>query len=131
MSEQSARCPACKKAIDRVRVIEVLPESAPQSSREAIVALLACPIARSQSRRSCSARSDSASASVGSALRGQIEHGCGLAPGSDAAAYGDQRSDVGHGLAIGGAAQPDADRIQFAHKPRDIGAGVLDPISLQ
>jgi uncharacterized protein with PIN domain len=43
MSEPSARCPACKKAIGRVRVIEVLPESAPQSSREAIVALLACP----------------------------------------------------------------------------------------
>ena len=43
MSEPSARCPACKKVIGRVRVIEVLPESAPQSSREAIVTLLACP----------------------------------------------------------------------------------------
>jgi hypothetical protein len=43
MSEQSARCPACKKVIDRVRVIEVLPDSATQSGHEAVVALLACP----------------------------------------------------------------------------------------
>lgn len=43
MTDQSARCPACKKAIDRIRVIDVRPDSAAHSSREAVVALLACP----------------------------------------------------------------------------------------
>ena len=43
MTDQRARCPACKKAIDRIRVIDVLPESAVHSRREAVVALLACP----------------------------------------------------------------------------------------
>ena len=43
MTDQSARCPACKKAIDGIRVTEVRPDSAAHSNCEAGVALGACP----------------------------------------------------------------------------------------
>ena len=43
MSDQSARCPACKKAIDRIRVVELLADATAESGRESVVALLAGP----------------------------------------------------------------------------------------
>ena len=42
-----------------------------------------------------------------------------------------QRRNVGHALAVRGATQPNPHRIEFAHEPRDIRAGVLDPVRLQ